>query len=145
VRIKFDIYFIITPGFSGIRSIQYLVFCVVYSTSLFVILFFFIWPFDCLSVFCLPGAIWNRWWQPDIWLVKTFSPSSSEHLQVEPSDVPDLFICSLCHMNNCPKYGTYFLYAHSFPFSNNTSLAPPPQRNIYGTLGDWVCGGTSTS
>jgi hypothetical protein len=26
---------------------------VVYSTSLFVILFFFIWPFDCLSVFYL--------------------------------------------------------------------------------------------
>jgi hypothetical protein len=44
------IYFILTPGFSGIRFIQYLVFCVVYSTSLFVILFFFIWRFDCLSV-----------------------------------------------------------------------------------------------
>ena len=26
--------------------------------------------------------------------------------------------------------------------TNNTSLAPPPQRNIYGTFGDWVCGGT---
>jgi hypothetical protein len=25
VRITFDIYFIITPGFSGIRSIQYLI------------------------------------------------------------------------------------------------------------------------
>jgi hypothetical protein len=30
---------------------------VVYSTSLFVILFFFIWPFDCLSVFYLRHVV----------------------------------------------------------------------------------------
>ena len=65
----------------------------------------------------LSGAIWNKGWQPDIWLVKTFSPSSPEQLQVEPSDVPDMFLCSMYHMNHFPKYGTYFVYAHSFPFS----------------------------
>ena len=76
----------------------------------------------------LSGAIWNRGWYPDIWLVKTCSPSSPEQLQVEPSDVPDMFLCSMYHMNHFPKYGTYFVYAHSFPFSIENQILYPITR-----------------
>ena len=57
MRIKFDIYFIITPGFNGISSIQYLVFCVVYSTSLF-----FICSFSFGHLIVCPSSIYVKWY-----------------------------------------------------------------------------------
>ena len=37
-----------TPVFSGIRDAQSLVFCVMFCRSLFVLLSFFFWSFDCI-------------------------------------------------------------------------------------------------
>jgi hypothetical protein len=70
------------------------------------------------------GAIWNRGWQPDIWLVNTFSPSP-EQLQVEPSDVPDMFLYSLCHMNHFSKVWYLFFiwpFLSIFNWKSNTIL-----------------------
>ena len=41
------------PAFCGIRVAQTLIVCVVCCISLFVVLFFFFWPFFCLSFFSL--------------------------------------------------------------------------------------------
>jgi hypothetical protein len=38
-----------TSGFGGIRVAQSLVFCVVFCWPLFLFLYFFFWPLDCLS------------------------------------------------------------------------------------------------
>jgi hypothetical protein len=42
-----------SPVFSGVRGAQSLVFCVVFCGSLFVHLYFFLWPLHCLSFFDL--------------------------------------------------------------------------------------------
>ena len=92
----------------------------------------------------LSGAIWNRGWQPDIWLVKTFSPSSPEQRQVEPPDVPDMFLCSLYHMNHFPKYGTYFYMPIPFHFQLKIKYYTPSQgKHPYfifslGNLNEWI-------
>ena len=54
---------------------------------------------------------------PDIWLVEIFSASSFALLQVKPWDVPKRSSILCVTWTIFLKYGTYFSYAHSFPFS----------------------------
>ena len=42
-----------TPGFSRVRVSRSLAFCVLFCRSLFVLLYFFLWPLCCLSFFDL--------------------------------------------------------------------------------------------
>jgi len=45
------------PVFSGVRVTRSLVLCVVFCRSLFVLLYFFLWPLCCLSFFDLRNLI----------------------------------------------------------------------------------------
>jgi hypothetical protein len=90
------------------------------------------------------GAIWNRGWQPDIWLVNTFSPSP-EQLQVEPSDVPDMFLYSLCHMNHFSKIWYLFFiwpFLSIFNWKSNTILHHKVNDPYFifslGNLNEWI-------
>jgi hypothetical protein len=42
-----------TPVFSGVRVARSLLFCIMFCRSLFIRLYFFFWPFCCLSFFDL--------------------------------------------------------------------------------------------
>lgn len=54
---------------------------------------------------------------PDIWLVEIFSASSFALLQMKPWDVQKRSSILCVTWIIFLKYGTYFSYAHSFPFS----------------------------
>ena len=66
------------PEFSGVRIARSLVFCVVFSRSLFVLVSFVFWPLYCLSFFHLsfdhcivcPFSIYGFWLS--LWYLQTF-------------------------------------------------------------------------